>query len=131
MLAEGTDELRQAGLGAADGPVLQSGVGALVVSRVAIGESCHLTLTGVAQELVDVLPLAPHLGCHQLQDVNACGAEELQVRHRGLQPPGTADLNFSKASPHPIPALFFFGWSLFGDFNIIIIFKTVHESRLQ
>lgn len=83
VLAEGADELGQAGLRPTDGPVLQGGVGALVVGRVAVGESRHLALAGVAQELVDVLPLAPHLGCHQLQDVDACGAEELQVRHGG------------------------------------------------
>lgn len=97
VLAKGADELGQAGLRPTDGPVLQGGIGALVVGRIAIGESCHLTLTGIAQELVDVLPLASHLGCHQLQDVNACGAEELQVRHRGLQTPG-----FTKAYP-PFP----------------------------
>lgn len=102
MLAEGTDELGQAGLRPADGPVLQGGVGTLVVSCVAVGESRHLPLAGIAQELVDVLPLAPHLGCHQLQDVNACGAEELQVRHGGLQPLGVAGLSSSKASPIPI-----------------------------
>lgn len=78
VLAQGADELGQAGLGAADGPVLQRRVGALVVGRVAVGESRHLPLAGVAQELVDVLPLAPHLGRHQLQDVDACGAEKPQ-----------------------------------------------------
>lgn len=86
MLAERADELGQAGLGPADGPVLQGGVGALVVGRVAVGERRHLPLAGVAQELVDVLPLAPHLRRHQLEDVDACGAEKAaQVRQRGLQ----------------------------------------------
>lgn len=141
VLAQGADELGQAGLGPADGPVLQGGVGALVVGGVAVGEGRHLALAGVAQELVDVLPLAPHLGRHQLQDVDACGAEEVQVRHGGRQPSGAAGRSFSKASP-PSPnsrALLFFGWSLCGDniiiiiitIIIIIIMKTFHESRLQ
>lgn len=112
VLAECADELGQAGLGPADGPVLQGGVGALVVGRVAVGESRHLPLAGVAQELVDVLPLAPHLRRHQLEDVDACGAEKPQVRQWGLQTSGLAKL-LSSSNGH---ALLFLG-----KFVVIII----------
>lgn len=70
MLAQGTNQLGEAGLRPPDGPVLQSCVGPLVVRCVPVGESGHLPLAGIAQKLIDVLPLASHLGCYKLQDVN-------------------------------------------------------------
>lgn len=76
VLAQGADELSKAGLRAPDGPVLQSCIGSLMVCSVAIGEGSHLPLAGVAKKLIDVLPLASHLRCYKLQDVNTCARDE-------------------------------------------------------
>ena len=78
VLAQGANELGKAGLRATDGPVLQSRVGPFVICSVSIGEGRHLPLAGVAKKLIDVLPLASHLGCYKLQDVNTCARDKRQ-----------------------------------------------------
>jgi hypothetical protein len=49
-----------------------------MICSVSIGEGRHLPLAGVAKKLIDVLPLASHLGCYKLQDVNTCARDKRQ-----------------------------------------------------
>ncbi len=70
LAVKGIDQLCQVGVTVAYGPVLQSSVCPLVISRVAVGKGRHLSLGGTSQRLIHVNPLTANLCCHQLQDVN-------------------------------------------------------------
>lgn len=81
VLAQSANELCEAGLGPPDGPVLQSCVGSFMVRCVPVGEGGDFPLTGIAQKLIDILPLASHLCCYKLQDVNTYSRDQRE-RHK-------------------------------------------------